>query len=133
MSEQADIAAFEQWCGAKGVKPFPAVPAILAKFVTDHASAGAARISEAVVNIAAFDVTRGAANAAATPVVSAAICEVAGTIRVPPPGSWPKKLWPIFETLPYVLQHHIAARDKQARDEIRRAHNQMDALRKKVA
>ncbi|WP_424631339.1 hypothetical protein [Bradyrhizobium sp. SYSU BS000235] len=125
------ISAFAAWCEMMNVRSCPARPAVLAAFVVDlSASMPAADLMKAVMDIADWHLLYGLANPAATPIVLAALNEIAA---VEAPRSWPKKEKHRFHALPHDLQVYIAKREKERDLVLRRAQNAAAGSRRKHA
>ncbi|MEH2508936.1 hypothetical protein V1291_000290 [Nitrobacteraceae bacterium AZCC 1564] len=115
------ISAFAAWCEMMNVRSCPARPAVLAGFIVDlSASMPAADLVQAAADIADWHLLFGLANPAATPIVLAALDEIA---TVEPPRSWPKEQKHRFRALPHDLQVYIAKREKERDLALRRAQN----------
>ncbi len=103
------------------VRSCPARPAVLAGFVVElSAIMPSAELIQAVADIADWHLLFGLANPAATPIVLAALNEIA---TIEPPRSWPKEQKRRFRALPHDLQIYIAKREKERDLAVRRAQN----------
>jgi hypothetical protein len=115
------IGAFAAWCEVMNVRSCPARPAVLASFIVDlSATMPSADLIQAAADIANWHVLFGLANPAATPIVLAALNEIA---TIEPPRSWPKREKHRFRALPQDLQVYIAKREKERDLALRRAQN----------
>lgn len=121
---------FTKWCELNGVAACPAVPADVAKFVTDCAALGIERLWPAVQEISKMHVALGLADPTLGGVAAAAINAIA---NVAPPRSWPGEQKSRFRTLPYDLQHYVAAHEAQRDKVIRRAQNETANARQRLA
>jgi hypothetical protein len=121
---------FARWCELNGVCSFPAVPAAVAKFVTDCASLGIERLWPAVQEVSRVHVAHGLADPTLGGAAAAAISDVAG---IAPPRSWPDDRKQRFNSLPYDLQLYVAAHEAQREKALRRAQNGAAAARQKLA
>ena len=125
------ISAFSAWCEMMNVRSCPARPAVLAGFVVDlSAIMPSADLIKAVADIADWHLLYGLANPAATPIVLAALNEIA---TIEPPRSWPKKEKHRFRALPHDLQVYIAKREKERDLVVRRAQNAATGSKRKYA
>jgi hypothetical protein len=124
------ISAFAAWCEMMNVRSCPARPAVLACFIVEVAAAiSPAELVRAVAQIADWHLSFGLANPAATPVVLAALDEIAA---VEPPRSWPTTQKHRFRVLPHDLQVYVAEREKERDRVLRRAQNTAAAKRKRA-
>lgn len=115
------ISAFAAWCEMMNVRSCPARPAVLAGFIVEMSSAiPATDLIKAAADIADWHLLFGLANPAATPIVLAALNEIA---TVEPPRSWPKEQKHRFRALPHDLQVYIAKREKERDRVLRHAQN----------
>lgn len=115
------ISAFAAWCEMMNVRSCPARPAVLAGFIVDlSATLPSADLVKAAADIADWHLLFGLANPSATPIVIAALDEIA---KVEPPRSWPKEQRHRFRALPHDLQVYIARREKERDRVVRRAQN----------
>jgi hypothetical protein len=115
------ITAFAAWCEMMNVRSCPARPAVLAGFIVDlSATMPSADLIKAAADIADWHLLFGLANPAATPIVLAALDEIA---KVEPPRSWPKEQKHRFRALPHDLQVYVAKREKERDLALRRAQN----------
>lgn len=120
---------FARWCELNGVSFCPASPAAVAKFVTDCASLGIARLWPAVQDISATHLSAGLADPTLGGMVAAAISEVAG---IDPPRSWPGDRKQRFKSLPYDLQVYVAHHEARREKALRRAQNEAAAARQRL-
>lgn len=124
------VSTFAAWCEMMNVRSCPARPAVLACFVVEMAAAiPAGGLVRAVAKIADWHLSFGLANPAATPVVLAALDQIAA---LEPPRSWPTAQKHRFRALPHDLQVYIAEREKERDRVLRRAQNMAAAKRKRV-
>jgi len=115
------ISAFSAWCEMMNVRSCPARPAVLAGFIVELSrTIPAADLIKAAADIADWHLLFGLANPAATPIVLAALDDIA---TVEPPRSWPKEQKHRFRALPHDLQIYIAKREKERDRVLRRAQN----------
>lgn len=112
---------FARWCELNGATFCPAAPATVAKFVTDCASLGIARLWPAIQDISKTHVTLGLADPTLGGAVAAAISDIGG---IAPPRSWPEDHKRQFKSLPYDVQAFIAAHEMRREKSLRRAQNE---------
>jgi hypothetical protein len=123
------ISAFAAWCEMMNVRSCPARPAVLAGFIVELSrTIPATDLIKAAADIADWHVLFGLANPAATPIVHAALDDIA---TVEPPRSWPKEQKNRFRALPHDLQVYIAKREKERDRVLRRAQNAVARDRQK--
>ena len=121
---------FAKWCELNGVSTCPAVPADVARFVSDCAALGMERLWPALQEISKMHATLGLADPTLGGVAAAAVDKVAGLL---PPRSWPGEQKLRFKTLPYDLQAFVAAHEAQREKAIRRAQNEAASARQQLA
>lgn len=120
---------FARWCELNGASFCPAAPATVAKFVSDCASLGIARLWPAVRDISRTHATLGLADPTLGGAVASALSEIAG---LAPPRSWPDDVKQRFRRLPYDIQLFIVEHEARREKALRRAQNELAALRKKL-
>ena len=121
---------FARWCELNGTSFCPASPAAIAKFVTDCAPLGIARLWPAVQDISRAHVTLGLADPTLGGEVAAAIGCVA---NIQAPRSWPDGRKRQFKSLPYDWQAYIADHEARREKALRRAQNEAATFRQKLA
>ncbi|WP_369723657.1 hypothetical protein AB8Z38_06735 [Bradyrhizobium sp. LLZ17] len=112
------------------MKPTPATPMMVARFVADIAPWGIDKIWPIVQQISRAHYTVGLADPTLGGPVAATINEIA---KIEPPRSWPKEQKARFAQLPYDLQVYAANHDRQREREIHRAHSEAAKLRQELA
>jgi hypothetical protein len=120
---------FARWCELNGASWCPAVPADVAKFVSDCASLGIERLWPAVQEISKAHVSLGLADPTLGGLAAAAIGDVAG---ISPPRSWPSERKQHFRSLPYDMQVYLASREEQRDRAVRRAQNEAAVAKQKT-
>lgn len=120
---------FARWCELNGASFCPAAPATVAKFVSDCASLGIARLWPAAQDISRTHATLGLADPTLGGEVASALSEIAG---LAPPRSWPDDVKQRFRRLPYDIQLFIVEHEARREKALRRAQNELAALRKKL-
>lgn len=121
---------FGRWCELNGASFCPASPADVAKFVTDCASLGIARLWPAVQDISRAHVSLGLADPTLSGVATTAISNVAA---IDPPRSWPGDRKQRFKSLPYDLQVYVVDHEARREKAVRRAQNEAAIARQKLA
>ncbi|MGL3209665.1 hypothetical protein [Bradyrhizobium sp. BR 1433] len=119
---------FVRWCELHGAVPYPAAPAVVARFVVDCASLGVERLWPAVQDISKLHVSAGLADPTLGGPAAAAIAHIAG---IEPPRSWPDDRKTRFRSLPYDVQIFIAAHEARRDKALRRAQNEAAAALKR--
>ncbi|WP_456756483.1 hypothetical protein [Bradyrhizobium sp. USDA 4461] len=120
---------FVRWCELHDVAPCPATPAVVARFVTDCASLGIARLWPALQDISKLHVSAGLADPTLGGPAAAAIADLAG---IEPPRSWPGDRKKRFRSLPCDLQMFIAAHEARREKALRRAQNEAAVALKRL-
>lgn len=120
---------FARWCELNGASFCPASPADVAKFVTDCAPLGIARLWLAVQDISRVHVSHGLADPTLGGAATVAISNVAG---IDPPRSWPNDRKQRFKSLPYDLQVYVADHEARREKALRRAQNDAATARQKL-
>jgi len=120
---------FADWCTLNGVRPLPAAPADVARFISDIAALGMTQIWPAVCEISRGHYVIGLADPTLSGPVSAAIARIA---PIAAPRSWPKAHKASFLRLPYDLQMYLSAHEAQRDTEMRRAHSELAKARQEL-
>jgi hypothetical protein len=121
---------FARWCEMNGAAFCPATPASVAKFVLECGSLGLARLWPALQDISRTHVTLGLADPTLGGAVAAAVSDVAGFAA---PRSWPDDFKRRFRSLSYDVQLFIVEHEARREKALRRAQNDVAALRRKLA
>jgi hypothetical protein len=121
---------FARWCELNGASFCPASPAAIAKFVTDCAPLGIARLWPALQDISKAHLALGLADPTLGGEVAAAVSAVA---NIQAPRSWPDDRKRQFKMLPYDLQTYIVDHEARREKALRRAQNDAATLRQKLA
>ena len=129
---QEEPSAFGKWCIVRGVRSLPAMPAHVAGFITDLASAGKSvkQIWPIVQEISRAHVSNGMADPIAGGVVADTINSIA---LIDPPRSWPPAEKQRFKSLPYDLQKYVLSREEQRDVTLRRSQNDAAAWRQHLS
>ena len=101
---------FENWCALQNVRPLGAAPADVAKFVSDCAEMGMAKIWPMLQEISRAHYIVGLADPTLGGLVASAIC---GVEYIKPPRSWPDEHKASFALLPYNLQKFLAEQHRR--------------------
>ncbi|WP_409188781.1 hypothetical protein [Bradyrhizobium sp. RDM4] len=125
-----DASTFERWCLLNNVKPVPATPMMVARFVAEVAPWGIEKIWPIVQQISRAHYTVGLADPTLGGPVATAINEIA---TIDPPRSWPKEHKARFAQLPYDLQVYVGDHERRREKEIRRAHNEAATAKQELA
>jgi hypothetical protein len=128
--DKSEWPTFKTWCKDKAVTPYPARPGIVAFFILDNVLLGIERLLAVVESIAAIHEGVGVADPTVSPLVSAALDQVA---PIQPPRSWPKEQKALFLGLPRILQVYVAAHEADREKVVRRALNQAGDARREPA
>src|SRR4051795_3744516 len=120
---------FDKWCALHGETPIPAVPVVVARFVSDIAAISIDKIWPMIGEISRAHYLIGLADPTLGGAVSAAINAIA---KIEPPQSWPAPLRLRFQTLPYDLQAYLAMQEKEQRRVISKALNEAAEARKAI-
>ena len=121
---------FARWCELSGASFCPASPAMVARFITDCAALGIARLWPAVQEISRLHVSAGLADPTLGGDAATAISDVA---QITPPRSWPADQKQRFKSLPHDVQVFVVAHEKQREKALRRAQNDAAAARRDTA
>jgi hypothetical protein len=123
------VACFVTWCDAQKVRVLPAKPTSVAAFVQFWQDRGAPRpvIIEVLASIEALHISAALASPVSSPIVSATLGST-----VQPPRSWTKQGKELFATLPLHTQEIIANREQHRERELRRMHNELAELKKRL-
>jgi hypothetical protein len=120
---------FGKWAIVRNVRSLPAMPAHVAAFITDLASAGKSvkEIWPLVQEISQAHVSNGFADPTAGGVVGDMINSIS---MIDAPRCWPKSEWSRFKQLPYDLQLFYSQKDAERSRAIRRSQNEAAELRR---
>lgn len=121
---------FAKWSELSGAPFCPARPADIARFVSDCAPLGVARLLASLREISRCHEQLGLADPTLGAPVAAALDNVAG---VEPPRSWASEHKLRFKSLPYEMQMFIASHEAQREKALRRAQNEAAAARQRAA
>jgi len=118
--------SWTQFCAAKGVEAYPALPASVAIYILTHTALGA-EVVKVVEAVSAVHQGHGAADPTLSPMVVAALNEVD---PVAPPRSWDAAARELWKVLPRAVALQIVARDADARAAVKKALNEAAKIRK---
>jgi hypothetical protein len=118
---------FSDWCALNSEKTHLASPAVVARFVTDIAPLGIARVWKAVQEISRTFYVIGLADPTLSGPVAAAINQIS---KIPAPRSWPKEDQIRFLTLPYDVQLIIEKRERDRDKRVQQLQNEVAQIRK---
>jgi hypothetical protein len=119
--------AWQAWCDQRKITAFPALPAAVAVFVLNNASAGD-RLEKVIASIGAVHEADGRANPVLSPIVIEALGRAVPPIE--PPNGWPKERKADFGRLDRGLQKFIVYHERKIITEMRRAQNEAALARK---
>lgn len=122
------MTAFEKWCLLRGAQPIPASPTSIAKFISEVAELGIARVWDAVVEISHGHRDIGLPDP--TLGIGIVTAEINKISEIKPPHSWKKEEQHRFMSLPYDLQCEILRRETERERELRRLQNTVADLKR---
>ena len=121
---------FANWCVLQNVQPIPIVPSMLARFIANCAPLGMETLWPIVQEISRAHVSIGLPDPTAGGVVASAINDIS---KIEPPRSWPKEDRLRFYSMPWDIQQCVLRRDKQDRDAVFKAMNEVGLAKQKLA
>jgi len=119
---------WQDWCSQNQIKPVPASPIDVARFVADNADLGIGGVWTAVQEISQAHTEIGLADPTLGELVASQINAVSGI----EPLCWPRKDWPAFMMLPYDAQLRIVERERVRNEKIGQLMNEIKQLRKQL-
>jgi hypothetical protein len=121
---------FDRFCSLHNLKPVPASPVTIARFINGIAELGIDRVWEAVQEISRSHYTIGLSDPTlGSGLVTSAINAIS---NITPPRSWSGPLKLRFLSLPYDIQRQIADREVERENTVRKAFNERDEARKQL-
>jgi hypothetical protein len=127
--DRSEWPVFAQWAKEKSLTAYPARPGVVAFYVLENIPLGIARLEAVVESISAVHEWQGVADPTASPMVSAALNQIA---PITPPRSWPKEQGARFLSLPRAMQKQIAERETEREKAVRRAQNEVGKLKQEL-
>ncbi|WP_257168569.1 hypothetical protein [Bradyrhizobium sp. SRS-191] len=121
---------FARWCEREREMFCPASPAVVARFVRDHAGMGIEALWQAIQEISCTHVTLGLADPTVGGPVALALDDIA---ELSPPLSWPDAWKQRFKALPHDLKVFIAAHEIGREKSLRRTQHALAHANKMLA
>jgi len=123
------MGAFHSWCQLNGAPRLPASVASVVKFISDcgHLSPDALHAELTAIDEEHENLLY------APPCKSKWVVKALKTAHhIEPPRSWPKDMWQHFDALSWPIKTHLAAREAERDQAVRKAQNEAAEARKQM-
>jgi hypothetical protein len=121
-------AAFDHWCGQRGLASCPAQPETIALYVMQSITLDPRALCAVLEGVTAAHHHLG--DPVSSWQVNRALEERFGVVK--PPKSWGKDVHRLFDALPYFVRTYIGLREKQRDTALRQSQNELAAMKQEL-